>query len=113
MKHRKVFACDRCGFKSNDRFKYPNHRRWCKKPEKNVCAVCHKTFKRSQGLGNHARFCKAAKPRRAAARSGVRGGSRLVKALARRRDRLRAKGMTFLAVAGKIDLMISALKKVE
>jgi hypothetical protein len=112
----KKYTCDRCDFKSADRFRYSNHRRWCvhlRRPEENSCPVCHKTFKRPQGLGNHVRFCKAAKPKRAAARSGVRGGSRLAKALARKRDKLRAKGIAFLAVAEKIDLMIGALRKVE
>jgi len=81
--------------------------------KKPTCSKCGKTFKRFQGLGNHERYCVGGKPERLARRGYARTGSRLVRALARKRDKLREKGMAFLAVAGKIDLMIGALKGVE
>lgn len=117
------YACDRCGFTIRNRFKFSSHRRWCKrwdekakgekKPKACVCQTCGKSCKSFQGLGKHVLVHLPEKGRPAAPKKASRGGSRLVKALARKRDKLRAKGMGYLAVADKIDLMISALRKVE
>lgn len=104
----KTFTCKRCG-QSFGRYQYPAHTRWCRKGSI-TCTVCKREFKNAQGLGNHMNVHKGS-PKRAP-RAG-RKMSRLAKALARKGAKLREKGMAYLAVARKIDLMVGALGKVE
>lgn len=109
MKPEKMFTCDKCG-QSFDRYRYPAHVRWCRRGKGYSCKYCHKPFKTAQGRGRH-QACHEGPPVRR--RASSHGWSRLEKALAKKAQKLREKGMSYLAVAQKLDLMVSALRKVD
>lgn len=110
----KMFTCNKCG-KKFGRYDYPAHYRWCKEGKKDPklpCSVCGKLLKTPQALGKHA-LSHRPKPKKGVKGAAIHKTPSLIRALARKRDKLREKGMGYLAVAQKLDLTISALRKVD